>query len=137
VLDTLRQVHSQAQPDIATVFEVVARLGQDVEPSVRAELMEQVPHIAMYCQELPECLQDAVPLHLLPLVVKFLTDSNNQVRKTSQAALLVLLEQGLVEKLDVEEQVCPVILRLTHTDSMDDYRTEAVAVSTLSTSPGT
>ena len=27
-----------------------------------------------------------------------------QVRKTSQAALLVLLEQGLVEKLDVEEQ---------------------------------
>ena len=41
--------------------------------------MEQVPHIAMYCQELPECLQDAVPLHLLPLVVKFLTDSNNQV----------------------------------------------------------
>ena len=33
VLDTLRQVHSQAQPDIATVFEVVARLGQDVGES--------------------------------------------------------------------------------------------------------
>ena len=28
-----------------------------------------------------------------------------KVRKTSQAALLVLLEQGLVEKSDVEEQV--------------------------------
>jgi len=28
-----------------------------------------------------------------------------QVRKTSQAALLVLLEQGLVEKSDVEQQV--------------------------------
>ena len=26
-------------------------------------------------------------------------------------------------------QVCPVILRLTQTDSLDDYRTEAVAVS--------
>ena len=26
-------------------------------------------------------------------------------------------------------QVCPVILRLTESDSMDDYRTEAVAVS--------
>ena len=55
----------------------------------------------------------------------------NQVRKTSQAALLVLLEQGLVEKSDVKEQVCPVIIRLTEADSIDDYRTEAVAVSDL------
>jgi len=127
VLDTLRQVSENAT-DVGTVFEIVSRLAQDVEPSVRAELMEQVPHIAMYCQELPESLHFVVPLHLLPLVVKFLTDTNNQVRKTSQAALLVLLEQGLVDKGDVEEQVCPVILRLTESDSMDDYRTEAVAL---------
>jgi len=127
VLDTLRQVSENAT-DVGTVFEIVSRLAQDVEPSVRAELMEQVPHIAMYCQELPESLHYVVPLHLLPLVVKFLTDTNNQVRKTSQAALLVLLEQGLVDKGDVEEQVCPVILRLTESDSMDDYRTEAVAL---------
>ena len=70
-----------------------------------------------------------------------------QVRKTSQAALLVLLEQGLVETKDVVDQVefscqkaeqesaqeykyqvCPVILRLTDADSVDDYRTEAVAL---------
>ena len=49
--------------------------------------------------------------------------------KTSQAALLVLLEQGLVERNDVKGQVCPVIIRLTEADSLDDYRTEAVAVS--------
>ena len=72
---------------------------------IRSELMEQVPHIAIYCQEVPEHLGHAVPHHLLPLVVKFLVDSNHQVRKTSQAALLVLLEQGLVEKSDVEQQV--------------------------------
>jgi serine/threonine-protein phosphatase 4 regulatory subunit 1 len=41
--------------------------------------MEQVPHIAMYCQEVPELLHHVVPTHLLPLVVKFLTDTNNQV----------------------------------------------------------
>ena len=70
-----------------------------------------------------------------------------QVRKTSQAALLVLLELGLVETTDVVNQVeieidllnffytfemifkvCPVILRLTDADSVDDYRTEAVAL---------
>ena len=91
--------------------------------------MEQVPHIAMYCQEFKNKLSLVVPQHLLPMVVKFLTDSNNQARKTSQAALLVLLEQGLVEKSDVQEQVCPVILNLTEADSVDEYRTEAVAVS--------
>lgn len=99
------------------------------EPSVRAELMEQLPHIAMFCQELKEQLSSVVPEHLLPMVVKFLTDSNNQVRKTSQAALLVLLEQALVERSDVQEQVCPIIITLTEADSQDDYRTEAVAVS--------
>ena len=93
--------------------------------------MEQVPHIAMYCQEFKAKLAHVVPDSLLPMVVKFLTDINIQVRKTSQAALLVLLEQGLVEKDDVKEQVCPIIIRLTEADSLDDYRTEAVAVSLI------
>ena len=93
--------------------------------------MEQVPHIAMYCQEFKAKLAHVVPETLLPMVVKFLTDVNIQVRKTSQAALLVLLEQGLVEKSDVQEQVCPVILRLTEADALDDHRTEAVAVSAI------
>jgi hypothetical protein len=47
--------------------------------------MEQVPHIAMYCQEVPELLHHVVPAHLLPLVVKFLTDSNNQASGAFQA----------------------------------------------------
>ena len=91
--------------------------------------MEQVPHIAMYCQELKTTMYHVVPQYLLPMVVKFLTDTNNQVRKTSQAALLVLLEQGLVERSDVQQQVCPVIIELIEADEQDDYRTEAVAVS--------
>merc|ERR1740128_1564162 len=125
VLETLRQVEGE---EMVQVFGVMDQLAGDTEPSVRAELMEQVPHIAMFCQEVGGREGDTVPLHLLPLVVRFLTDSNNQVRKTSQAALLVLLEQGLVETKDVVEQVCPVILRLTEADSVDDYRTEAVAL---------
>ena len=91
--------------------------------------MEQVPHIAMLCHEFKAEIGYVVPSHLLPMVVKFLTDATNQVRKTSQAALLVLLEQGLVERNDVKDQVCPVIIKLTEPDSMDDHRTEAVAVS--------
>lgn len=52
-----------------------------------------------------------------------------QVRKTSQAALLVLLEQELIERYDVETKVCPVLIDLTAPDSNDDVKTEAVAVS--------
>lgn len=52
-----------------------------------------------------------------------------QVRKTSQAALLALLEQELIERFDVETRVCPVLIELTAPDSNDDVKTEAVAVS--------
>ena len=32
---------------------------------------------------------------------------------------------------DMEDQVCPVIMVLSSSDSMDDFRTEAVAVSSV------
>lgn len=93
--------------------------------------MEQVPHVAMYCHEEKSEHQwmHLVPSFLLPLVVRYLTDVNNQVRKTAQAALLVLLEQDLVARNDVEDQVCPLLTMLTNADAHDDFRTEAAAVS--------
>ncbi|XP_059352388.1 serine/threonine-protein phosphatase 4 regulatory subunit 1-like isoform X1 [Daphnia carinata] len=92
--------------------------------------MEQVPHVAMYCHEEKDEHQwmHLVPSFLLPLVVRYLTDVNNQVRKTAQAALLVLLEQELVAHNDVEDQVCPLLLMLTNADAHDDFRTEAAAL---------
>uniref|UniRef100_A0A671QQS4 Serine/threonine-protein phosphatase 4 regulatory subunit 1-like n=1 Tax=Sinocyclocheilus anshuiensis TaxID=1608454 RepID=A0A671QQS4_9TELE len=53
---------------------------------------------------------------------------SENVRKTSQAALLVLLEQGLMSKADMEGKVCPVLLELTEPSSDDDYKIEAVAI---------
>ena len=41
----------------------------------------------------------------------------------------MLLEQGLVERGDVEKLVCPVLVDLTAPDSNDDVKTEAMAVS--------
>lgn len=51
-----------------------------IEPTVRAELMEQVPHIAMFCQENRPSIPYAFSKYLLPIVVKYLADQNNQVR---------------------------------------------------------
>jgi len=49
-----------------------------LEPSVRVELMEQVPHVAVYCYE-HHSMMEAVPQYILFIVLRFLTDSNNQV----------------------------------------------------------
>ncbi|XP_077208868.1 serine/threonine-protein phosphatase 4 regulatory subunit 1 isoform X2 [Paroedura picta] len=127
LLDTLKEV-SDDERDCIAVLERVSRLADDSEPTVRAELMEQVPHIAMFCQENRPSIPYAFSKYLLPIVVRYLADQNNQVRKTSQAALLVLLEQELIERYDVETKVCPVLVELTAPDSHDDVKTEAVAI---------
>ncbi|XP_039075020.1 serine/threonine-protein phosphatase 4 regulatory subunit 1 isoform X5 [Hyaena hyaena] len=127
LLDTLREVCDDERDCIA-VLERISRLADDSEPTVRAELMEQVPHIALFCQENRPSIPYAFSKYLLPIVVRYLADQNNQVRKTSQAALLALLEQELIERFDVETKVCPVLIELTAPDSNDDVKTEAVAV---------
>ncbi|XP_054840611.1 serine/threonine-protein phosphatase 4 regulatory subunit 1 isoform X2 [Eublepharis macularius] len=127
LLDTLKEV-SEDERDCIAVLERVSRLADDSEPTVRAELMEQVPHIALFCQENRPSIPYAFSKYLLPIVVRYLADQNNQVRKTSQAALLVLLEQELIERYDVETKVCPVLVELTAPDSHDDVKTEAVAI---------
>ena len=55
--------------------------------------MEQVPHVAMYCHEEKDEHQwmHLVPSFLLPLVVRYLTDVNNQVHYPSTFILLIFL----------------------------------------------
>ncbi|XP_022341101.2 serine/threonine-protein phosphatase 4 regulatory subunit 1-like isoform X1 [Crassostrea virginica] len=127
LLDTLRAVEEMDE-EVFPVFNAMVKLSQDSDPIVRSELMEQVPHLAVYCQDNLELYDKAISSYLLPMVVRYLNDQNNQVRKTSQAALLVLMEQELICKEDVEDQVVGVILDLASPDSLDDYRTEAVAL---------
>uniref|UniRef100_A0A4W3IYP0 Serine/threonine-protein phosphatase 4 regulatory subunit 1-like n=1 Tax=Callorhinchus milii TaxID=7868 RepID=A0A4W3IYP0_CALMI len=127
LLDVLR-AFSDDEKDFLAVMETVVRLSEDTEPTVRAELMEQVPHIAMFLQENRPSFPTAFSKYLVPIVVRYLTDPNNQVRKTSQAALLVLLEQELIDSTDVETKVCPILLDLTAPDGDDDYKIEAVAI---------
>ncbi|KAG2461876.1 PP4R1 phosphatase, partial [Polypterus senegalus] len=139
LLDVLREF-SDNENDFLTVMETVSRMSEDcgmysmmwlvsrLEPTVRAELMEQLPNIAMFLHESRPNFPVAFSRYLVPIVVRYLTDPNNQVRKTSQAALLVLLEQGVINKRDVESKVCPVLLELTTPNSDDDYKIEAVAI---------
>lgn len=51
------------------------------EAAVRSELVEQVPHVAMICQEAPDRFRHVLPQHLLGIVIKYLRDNDNQVIK--------------------------------------------------------
>ncbi|CAI9715732.1 serine/threonine-protein phosphatase 4 regulatory subunit 1-like isoform X2 [Octopus vulgaris] len=127
ILDTLRAA-GNVEEDCLAVLKAMVHLSKDPEPTVRSDLVEQVPHVAMYCQEKSNLFANAVPTYILPLIVKYLSDSDNQVRKTSHAALVVLLEQELVERVDVEDQVVQVLLDLACPTSPDEFRTEAAAL---------
>uniref|UniRef100_A0A8C4NEZ2 Serine/threonine-protein phosphatase 4 regulatory subunit 1 n=1 Tax=Eptatretus burgeri TaxID=7764 RepID=A0A8C4NEZ2_EPTBU len=125
--DTLRLV-LEADGDVWPILNTVTKLAEDAEPAVRATLMEQLPHVAALCQKHHAVPPHVIPQHLLPILVRFLKDGNNQVRKASQAALLELLAQEHVSAWDVETFVCPAVLELTAPDSCDDYKAEAVAI---------
>uniref|UniRef100_A0A8D0C254 WW-binding domain-containing protein n=1 Tax=Salvator merianae TaxID=96440 RepID=A0A8D0C254_SALMN len=127
LLDIFRDF-SHNEEDYLTVMEIVVRLSEDTEPTVRTELMEQLPPIAIFLQENRPNFSTAFSEYLMPIVVRYLTDPNNQARKASQDSLLILLEQGLVAQYDIENKVCPVLLDLSAPDSDDEYKVEAVNI---------
>ncbi|KAM4649737.1 serine/threonine-protein phosphatase 4 regulatory subunit 1-like isoform 1-T1 [Amazona ochrocephala] len=127
LLDVFRDF-SNNEEDFLTVMEIVVRLSEDAEPTVRTELMEQIPPIAIFLQENRPKFPTAFFEYLMPIVVRYLTDVNNQVRKAGQEALLILLEQDLVAQSDIENKVCPILLDLSAPDSDDEYKVEAVNI---------
>lgn len=68
--------------DLNFVFtDVVLTFFLLLEPTVRTELMEQIPPIAIFLQESRPKFPTAFFEYLMPIVVRYLTDVNNQVGK--------------------------------------------------------
>ncbi|CAG2167895.1 unnamed protein product [Oppiella nova] len=107
---------------------VISRLASDNEPSIRAELVEQLPQICMHLSQTTHILPNAVPLHILPILEQFLTDTNSHVRKMTQNAFALLLEQNIIKLSFIEEHICPLLIQLTDFSNLDDYRIEAVCM---------
>ena len=57
--------------------------------------MEQVPHVAVYCYE-HHSMMEAVPQYILFIVLRFLTDSNNQVKDVVENLFPVLFGKVIV-----------------------------------------
>ncbi|KAG8430682.1 hypothetical protein GDO86_020166, partial [Hymenochirus boettgeri] len=78
LLDVLRDF-SGNEEDFLTVMEIVVRLSEDAEPTLRTELMEQIPQIAIFLQESRPHFPRAFSEYLLPILVRYLTDPNNKI----------------------------------------------------------
>ncbi|XP_064467048.1 serine/threonine-protein phosphatase 4 regulatory subunit 1-like isoform X2 [Ornithodoros turicata] len=129
IVETLQSV-ADSQEDINSVVSVMGVLANDCEPSVRAELVEQLPYIASFCANEGGLLAGIVRSNIVPTIVQYLTDVTNQVRKRTQVSLLFILERALIDREQLEEQICRLVVHLTESDNVDDYRTEAVTLMT-------
>ncbi|XP_027275628.1 serine/threonine-protein phosphatase 4 regulatory subunit 1 isoform X2 [Cricetulus griseus] len=126
LLDVFRDVNG-SDKDTLAVMEVAVRLSEDAEPTVRTELMEQIPPIVTFLRESRLDFPVVVSQHLVPVIARYLADVDKQVRKSSQEVLLALLEQDLIAQCDIEGKVCPVLLERSGPDCDDECRAEAMS----------
>ncbi|XP_008556160.1 serine/threonine-protein phosphatase 4 regulatory subunit 1 isoform X3 [Microplitis demolitor] len=98
--------------NVTEVMQPVHKLVHDTESAVRLELVEQLPHVAMICQEAPDKYGDILSTHLIHIIVSFLQDTDQQVRQSTHTALLTLIERGLLDKNSVENVVAPTLLMM-------------------------
>lgn len=124
LLDVFRDV-SHSDKDILAVMEVAVRLSKDAEPTVRTELMEQIPPVIAILQESRLDFPVVVSQYLMP---RYLVGPDKQVRKSSQEVLLALVEQGLISQCDIEGKVCPILLERSAPDCDDECRAEAMSL---------
>uniref|UniRef100_A0A2P2I1T4 Serine/threonine-protein phosphatase 4 regulatory subunit 1-like n=2 Tax=Hirondellea gigas TaxID=1518452 RepID=A0A2P2I1T4_9CRUS len=116
---TLHQVMNNAQ-DIHSLMLLFHKLAKDPNQSVRIELMEQVPQLAALCHEFPEQLEPVMTDELLPLTLDYVSNPVCQVRKTTQAALLVILEQRLLTESQIQDVCCKISLLTVEQDPETD-----------------
>ncbi|XP_055943311.1 serine/threonine-protein phosphatase 4 regulatory subunit 1-like isoform X2 [Argiope bruennichi] len=125
LLETLRLVHEN-KDDVASVVNVLCSISEDYDFSVRTELMVHLPHIAAFCKEVK--LYYIIDKYLVPMLISYLGDDSNMVRKSAHTALLSCMEQGLLDKEIVVEKVCPLVLHFTDSIHQEDLRTESIVL---------
>lgn len=99
---------------------------------VRNDLLEYIPAIASVCNECKSripSLTNIVTEYLLPIIVRNIAASDNQVRRRAHSSLISLMELGYVSTHQAEVQVCPTVIALSTMSSLTEYYTGPVTVS--------
>lgn len=109
--------------DFESAIQCYLKLSEDLEPSVRVELMEQLAEIT---ERFHTRLLDSA---VLPILLRYLTDVNNQVRKTCHSILIDITRAGYLKVSQFEKEILPLLKDLTsRKQAPDEYRTEAIAL---------
>ncbi|KAH9374137.1 hypothetical protein HPB48_005406 [Haemaphysalis longicornis] len=129
IVDTLRVVKNH-QDDVDAVLSVLASLSRDCEPRVRLELTEQLPDIAIFCASAAGTVGNAVNDHVVPIIIQCLIDDSMQVRESTRASLLFILERALIDPKQLEGRICRFVVRLTENKQGHERRLETVPLMT-------
>lgn len=103
------------------------------ESIVRANLVEQIPYVFMRCYELTcPLLESYLYDRLLDIVLFYLKDVEQQIRKNAYSSLMLMIEKYLIDNDRITNKICPAVLDLTNVVVIDsqhiDYHTSAVGV---------
>ncbi|XP_056647680.1 serine/threonine-protein phosphatase 4 regulatory subunit 1-like isoform X2 [Diorhabda sublineata] len=122
VLDEFRtcppEILIEDLPDIMKILTEVS--GESI---LRAELLEQIPHIAaqaLACSTRVSAFKNVVGDYLIPLLVR------NLGCYDITSTLIQLIEQRFISKLQAEIQICPTILALTKSQTAAEVQITAV-----------
>ncbi|XP_063986854.1 serine/threonine-protein phosphatase 4 regulatory subunit 1-like isoform X2 [Diachasmimorpha longicaudata] len=127
LVDIFRSAVDHGTPlNVSQVMQPIHKLVNDTDASVRLELMEQLPHVAMICQEAPERFGNVLSNHLIHLIATFLHDEDQQVRNSTHTALLTLIERGLLDKDSILLVLAPTLLMMGQQPAKLEYVTLAI-----------
>ncbi|KAL0109161.1 hypothetical protein PUN28_014328 [Cardiocondyla obscurior] len=99
---------------VEEVMQHVHLIVDDSDALVRSDLVEQIPNVAIICHEAPHLFSDVLRDHLLDIVMKYLSDLDNQVRQMAQNALTTLIKRGLLDNDTIENVICPTVESLSY-----------------------
>ncbi|CAG9816036.1 unnamed protein product [Phaedon cochleariae] len=115
--------------DLPEIMKTLVGIGD--ESMLIADLLEQIPHVAVQAAECSfrvSALKNVVSEYLTPLVVRNLGCNDAAVNKAARDALIQLIEQGYINKQQAEIQVCPSILALSKVETSLDINTGAISL---------
>merc|ERR1719354_919752 len=81
VVETVQSLSTRHE--CLTLVDIIGKLSDDMEPSIRCELMEQLPPCCVIIMDM-KVVPDVISAYILPIMVRYLSDANNQVRKLTQ-----------------------------------------------------
>ncbi|XP_028044967.1 serine/threonine-protein phosphatase 4 regulatory subunit 1 isoform X2 [Monomorium pharaonis] len=106
---------------VEEVMQHVQLIVNDSDALVRSDLVEQIPNVAIICNEAPHLFGNVLRDYLLDIVMKYLSDMDNQVRQMAQSALTTLMKRELLDNNAIENVICPTIERILSYMVLDEH----------------